>query len=364
MGRTRPLPPICNLQFEICDLWCALLLVSALALPARAAVELPVVSNQSAPVSIRAGGATHWRQGAYEVWVLRDQVRIEQANVKAEGDEAVLWIDRAEAFSGRPSKVIAYLDGRVHVDFGRGGDPHAFTGQRAHTLKDRTWLGRFHTTAGIELAAPLTPGEPAVRPAVFERGMAAWQGPVNSQTPQLTTLPTGPVQPAQYAREEIAPPAAMTPLPGAIQAGTRVRIDGRSGGKIDFRFANDPQRGEGVLVVNSGVRMTVFGLDQLGTVGVEADRVVVWAPEFNANDPNSIRASQREGRIEIYMEGNIVFRQGDRVIYADRMYYNVQAGKRRRSQRRNAHARARVPGPPPPQGRSPPAGQSPALRSL
>src|SRR5690606_33371176 len=27
--------------------------------------------------------------------------------------------------------------------------------------------------------------------------------------------------------------------------------------------------------------------------------------------------------LEFYMEGNIVFRQGDRVIYADRMYYNV-----------------------------------------
>ncbi len=27
--------------------------------------------------------------------------------------------------------------------------------------------------------------------------------------------------------------------------------------------------------------------------------------------------------IEVYMEGNIVFRQGDRLIYADRMYYNA-----------------------------------------
>ena len=27
-------------------------------------------------------------------------------------NEAVLWIDRAEAYSGRPSKIIAYLEGR------------------------------------------------------------------------------------------------------------------------------------------------------------------------------------------------------------------------------------------------------------
>ena len=28
--------------------------------------------------------------------------------------------------------------------------------------------------------------------------------------------------------------------------------------------------------------------------------------------------------LEIYMEGNIVFRQGERTIYAQRMYYDVR----------------------------------------
>ena len=28
--------------------------------------------------------------------------------------------------------------------------------------------------------------------------------------------------------------------------------------------------------------------------------------------------------LEIYMEGNIVFRQGDRTVYADRMFYDVR----------------------------------------
>src|SRR3569623_2042868 len=30
-----------------------------------------------------------------------------------------------------------------------------------------------------------------------------------------------------------------------------------------------------------------------------------------------------QGPRELYLEGNVIFRQGDRVIYADRMYYNV-----------------------------------------
>src|SRR4029450_12956130 len=46
---------------------------------------------------------------------------------------------------------------------------------------------------------------------------------------------------------------------------------------------------------------------------------------INLANPNALQAMQSgEGPLEFYMEGNIVFRQGDRVIYADRMYYNVR----------------------------------------
>jgi len=48
-------------------------------------------------------------------------------------------------------------------------------------------------------------------------------------------------------------------------------------------------------------------------------------PNVNLADPNSFRAlAGGEGPLEFYLEGNIIFRQGDRVIYADRMYYNVR----------------------------------------
>ena len=100
-------------------------------------------------------------------------MQIAQGNLAAKSDEAVLWIDRAEAFSGQPSKVIAYVEGNVSINFGKGGDPYAVAGRRSQTMKARTWLGRFHTTGGIELAAPVSGGEAAVRPAIFDRGLAA-----------------------------------------------------------------------------------------------------------------------------------------------------------------------------------------------
>jgi hypothetical protein len=113
--------PIPNPQSPILRLLISILLFVHLAVPLRAAVDLPV-GDPTQPIGVRAGGATHWRQGAYEVWVLRGGAEIKQGSTAAKSDEAVLWVDRAEAFSERPSKVIAYLEGHVVIDFGPGGD--------------------------------------------------------------------------------------------------------------------------------------------------------------------------------------------------------------------------------------------------
>ena len=80
----------------------ALLLIVPPCSLAGAGIELPI-GDVTQPVAIRAGGAMHWRQGAYEVWVLRGAVQIDQGVITAKSDEAVLCVDGAEAFSGRPS---------------------------------------------------------------------------------------------------------------------------------------------------------------------------------------------------------------------------------------------------------------------
>src|SRR4029079_14793262 len=54
-----------------------------------------------------------------------------------------------------------------------------------------------------------------------------------------------------------------------------------------------------------------------------ADNIVLWSPKFNVSSPTSRVIQEGEIPYEVYLEGNIVFRQGDRVIYADRMYYNI-----------------------------------------
>jgi lipopolysaccharide export system protein LptA len=313
---------IINPKAQIARCAIALFLVVFTAFTTRAAVDLPV-ADPAQPIAIRAGGANHWKQGAYEVWVLRGAVHIVQGTTEAKSDEAVLWIDRAEAFSGRPSKIIAYLEGHVHVVYGKNAQ--APPGMRQLTrLEDRTWLGRFHTTSGIELSAPLTGNaESQSQPAIVSRGAAARdnEGVRRPEAAGTSALDRG-VQPAQFAREEIAPPMAA-PIQ---QSGSTVDIMGRGGRPLqNSQFVNVPERGEGMYIINSGVQIIVKGIDQLGTASMETDRAIIWTPIVSITDPNSLRAAQNgQGPLEVYLEGNIVFRQGDRVIYADRMYYNVR----------------------------------------
>ena len=59
----------------------------------------------------------------------------------------------------------------------------------------------------------------------------------------------------------------------------------------------------------------------LGTVSLSADRVVAWLPPLGNVLSGTTDLSAAEG--EMYLEGDIVFRQGDRIIYAEAMYYNA-----------------------------------------
>lgn len=283
-------------------------------------VEIPL-ADTNAPIVITARHAAHWPQGAYEVWVLRGETELRQGEVVAKGAEAVLWVDRAEAFSGRASKVIAYLEGPnggVQVDFGAAGDPHAFTGRTSRSLVDSNWIGRFQTTAGIQLQTPPPAAEPNVKPAVFQRGLEAWSKPLAMQTSLL--------------QEEIAPPIGQPVAPRRADNATvlggarRVRFSARNGGRSSFSTTVDEERGERVTLATSGWQVVIEGLDELGAVTMETDRFVLWTPKGNPSGGNlSNLMNSDDGPLELYLEGNIIFRQGDRVIYADRMYYNVRS---------------------------------------
>ena len=282
------------------------MLFASLGAPAKAEVE-PPMAPLDAPIVVTSEQASHWREGQYEVWLLGGDCQIQQDQVRARSRDAVLWIDRGDPSRGIPSKIIAYLETDVWITFGREGA----------VLEDRFWLGRFHTSSRVVLRVPLDLPAPEAKPPVVRRGIEArnWENQVAVRPAQFSVLQPTPAQP------ETLPQATSE-----IRVG-RVSIFPRGGIRPDLETITNPDLNETIGVLNSGVRIVVSGVDNVpevrsGTVILEADQIVFWTDALTKlGVPEG--ATQTPDRWEFYLEGNIVFREGDRVIYADRMYYNT-----------------------------------------
>ena len=90
----------------------------------------------------------------------------------------------------------------------------------------------------------------------------------------------------------------------------------------------NPATGERIVVYTGGVTILIDGLPSRvgqftfsGSIDITADRVVAWTTD---NQLESGQATQSENApLELYMEGNVVFREGDRILQSKAMYYNV-----------------------------------------
>jgi hypothetical protein len=317
-------------------------------------VELPM-PRQSSSITVRAGQANWWREGSYEVWVLRDDCEIAQAGKIARAQEAVLWVARAEPLSGQISKILAYLEGQVSVETIRDGPAHRLIGRSADRIQAGRWFGRFYTSTAIEIEAPVTGFEPKVKPAIYRRGVDAREVETAGRVQPAqfsTTVPGYIPEPPAGTLPELAPPSVLWPAPGSSvlppplppheavpapppsrsPAVRSIMIRSRSNVRMQGKVFPSPDGRETIAVVTSGVNVVVDGLESIrgltdGKIDVEADRIVIWTAPLEALDLSGQASGERlqpkDTPLEFYLEGNIVFREGDRVIYAERMYYNV-----------------------------------------
>jgi hypothetical protein len=297
-----------------------LLLFVSSAARLRAEVELPLGDPRDG-VTVVAQHGQRWREGIYEVWTLQGACRVRQGDVEAQSQHAVIWIDRTGRADQIPTKLICYLEGNVQIDMGRRGTPHRASGQSAQSLIDQTWLGRFFTLQDIAFHVPVLDGEPAVKPDVYQRG---WQ----QRQPQGFAN-------AGFSNAAFQQPAAASPS----FSGRRIRIQPRSSGGFDYDMLNLTERNETVIVAKQGVSVIIegalfenvpnLGTLDLGRIEMQADNIVAWTSNMAAANlfgeaANQPRVQPRDLPLELYLEGNIIFRQGRRVIYADRMYYDVR----------------------------------------
>jgi hypothetical protein len=274
---------------------------------------VPPPQDVREPISVRAEQAKRWNEGEYEVWLLHGNCVLKHGELSTHSRDAVLWIDRSDPSTGEPSKVIAYLESDVWMK----GDPKPGSRQPGLELRlDKSWSGRFYTNSIVDVQATQPLDGVVPKPPLYDRGVEALGWNDNTK-----------VQGAQFI--ESLPP---TPSVAAIPTPRNIQFAPRSNsGGVDFKSYPGATPDERIIVGNGGLRAIVSGIGgaqgpadfailQSGVVELEADRVVVWTDALGSLSGDGLTAA---GRTEVYLEGNIVFKEGDRVVYADRMYYDM-----------------------------------------
>jgi hypothetical protein len=290
-------------------------------------VDLPEVDPQL-PLAIVAKSATTWSEGAYEVLWLQGAVRFQQGPRVVTGEQAMVWIERSEAFRLRPHKMIAYVEDAVVV---QAPEPSELTESAAVVaqatqaveptrMAARQWIGEFWTYRPITYGFPVSQPLEGDRPAIYDRAMRA-----REPIPRFTIAPVQftevPGAAAPGAPQGSSPPPAGFSLPQMNNA--RIRVEPRGGTSFQFESFPSADGREQVAVIDSGVNILISGIGDLGMVDIVTDRMVIWMPP-GATDVTGQGA--REGdrkQIELYLEGNVIFRQGQRIVYANSMYYNA-----------------------------------------
>lgn len=341
--------------------------------PGRAAeVGLPL-SDPKFAIDAFAYQATKQKQGVFDVYTLSGGCRIYQGSFAATCDKAIIWVDRTQAdTSGEEQakkiivKTIGNSDirwsdeqrmqdeewmGRLFSHFDVGFHVETWT-NATESVPDLDWSTRPSATNAVawsaadaasqvrlvaQLEQSMQVGNTKFGATVLEAGslplfesvQPARDPPTDSETVQAFQVPGQ----FEFGPAPVPAPVALsTPgsSPGRQRIGARTfNFSGRGGIEPLVKLSTRPDRGDSVVTFSRGIRLmfggaavqTNSGNLELGTVLIEADRAVIWTSDVTRLTSQKID----DLPVEVYIEGNVVFQQGQRKIYADRMYYNVQA---------------------------------------
>jgi lipopolysaccharide export system protein LptA len=298
-------------------------------------------------ISVSSSRITRWRQGEYEILHLTGGVKIQQQPINASADEAIIWVETPTESAGKEHKVIVYLEKAVVIDLDREGPDHTSTGASSDRIVDEKWLGRFFTRGTVDLDQVTESLGNDLPPAIFARAQAALAGgdqPFVQQTGFVSPQQSVVVSPQTGVVQQITPTFQTPPIGAppnqvvpAVQGARenqsnsgspfKVQISGRDS-SVDLNTQSIPNPNnpnEFVTTFVGGIRIVIesplianapqFQRDQDRKLYILANNMVQWQTTM----PDGSKRNQ------FYLEGDVVFAKGSRVIYSERMYYYVEA---------------------------------------
>ncbi len=270
------------------------------------------------PVLISAKQGRMRRLSQYDLYFLEGDCDIRQGDDIAKGPMAVVWVARARTgdrqAGNQPSqKVIVYLESAdagdpVRIAFGRGPG--------ATRINDWQWQGEFSTVASVNKFIPILDTERSGMPDIYGRAIES----MGSKK--------GTIRQVQFLSEIGGTPKSTVP---EKPTGRRIGIYSRSDQLPDTQTVQDPNNpARSLYVITNGINLTIEGVNgnmpalQGKVQDISADYAVIWAKNLGTIERGKETLQDENDDFEVYLAGNIVFRDGDRTIFADRLYYDVK----------------------------------------
>jgi lipopolysaccharide export system protein LptA len=260
-------------------------------------------------IAITADFGQVWNQGTEQIHVLRGRCRIVQGTTTIQAKKVVLWRRTDAAAAAAGERATVYLEEEVRYE------------KPGSTLTERMLLVELASRGGLSiqtthpLADVAAADDPTFLRAVRRRSAAR----------------PGGIHLAQYAPGDAEPVPELRSVQLTSPAGAtrRVRIFPRGSGQIDVetKRSENTTPPEQIWILTRGVNVLVDGVhDALGTVDLSADRVVIWT---TGNDFNLGGETVQDQRMpfQVYLEGNIIIRQGENVLRASRAFYDARENR-------------------------------------
>ena len=290
---------------------------TTLSLPSETEAEPIVISAQ-----------TGWCKciGQHEViYFLRGDCSLRQGQTAAHSSEAVVWI----AVEGNLREVTLYLEGdstqAILIEQGdsrQSAAGQSRMGQGITTITDKTWLGHWYSRSAVDVMIAQEQPSPQEEPAIFKRALARL-------TPDSPS-PTG----ESIVQTQFLSSTAIPKLPEGANLGFRSvqlhpRGDGAFGVAVQPYDPSNPARG--IVVLTGGINLIIEGITSGqvkflsgDTVDISADNAVLWSENPGKIQGGGAYTESDNNDFEIYLEGNIIYRDGPRIIQASRMYYDAK----------------------------------------
>ncbi len=268
--------------------------------------------NENLPISITARSGWDRQIDQVQVYFLEGNCTIRQGNDTIQGAQAVVWIDHSAA----SKKVYAYLESNdptqpLTIELNQG---------RADAMiQDQKWYGSFATTSevGLNVERNAIPGEELP--------------PIYARAEQMRFPGKAKYHPRRYI--ESSPPESVAQSTGRKADFRSIEFSWRSDSQPEISYSTDQITGRGTCLITNGITIVLHGITMDGagktlltgdTIDISTDRAVIWTENISDLINRSQKTQAQDIDLEIYMEGNIVFREGNRTIFADKMYYDVK----------------------------------------